>query len=63
MIQGSGLKAKVNCLEVLHMSKTPTTSALTPARIYGFKVEKNIVYFSRIREIAIKQDDWKEEYK
>lgn len=45
------------------MSKTPTTSALTPARIYGFKVEKNIVYFSRIREIAIKQDDWKEEYK
>lgn len=42
------------------MSKTPTTSALMPAHIYGFKVEKNIhIYFSRIREITRKQDDWK----
>lgn len=50
MNQGSGLKAKVNFIEVLHMSKAPTTSALKPAHIYGFKAEKNIyIYFSRIR--------------
>ena len=60
MNQGSGLKAKVNFIEVLHMSKAPTTSALKPVHIYGFKAEKNIyIYFSRIREIARKQDDRK----
>ena len=50
------MKAKVNCIEVLHMSKTPTTSTLMPAHIYGFKVEKNI-YISISLELEKLQED------